>query len=62
MKRSMIQRRQDAERERLELCKAALRRVAQRARLAPDFGKAIEEAERGFEGLVGAIPRPGIRR
>lgn len=50
MKRSMIQRRQDAERERIELCNAALRRVVRRARLAPDFSKAIEEAEHGFAG------------
>jgi hypothetical protein len=52
MKRSMIQRRQDAERERIELCDAALRRVVRRARLAPDFTKAIDEAQRGFEGVV----------
>lgn len=57
MKRSMIQRRQDAERERIELCNAALRRVARRARLTPDFGKAIEEAERGFEGVVVRDPQ-----
>jgi hypothetical protein len=41
MARSMIQRRQDT-----------LRRVARRPRLTPDFGKAIEEAERGFSGEV----------
>jgi len=52
MKRSMIQRRQDAERERIELCHAALRRVVRRARLTPDFTKAIDEAERGFSGEV----------
>ena len=52
MKRSMIQRRQDAERERLELCDAALRRVMRRPRPTPDFGKALNEAERGFSGEV----------
>lgn len=57
MKRSMIQRRQDAERERIELCNAALRRVVRRARLAPDFGKAIEEAESGFAGEVERDPQ-----
>lgn len=57
MKRSMIQRRQDAERERIELCNAALRRVARRVRLAPDFSKAIEEAERGFSAEVVRDPR-----
>ena len=52
MARSMIQRRQDAERERIEIYDATLRRVARRPRLTPDFGKAIEEAERGFSGEV----------
>lgn len=57
MKRSMIQRRQDAERERIERCDAALRRVVRRARPAPDFGQAIEEAERGFSGEVERDPQ-----
>ncbi|WP_295638822.1 PcfJ domain-containing protein [uncultured Methylibium sp.] len=57
MKRSMIQRRQDAERERLERCDAALRRSVRGARPTPDFGKAIEEAERGFSGEVERDPR-----
>lgn len=57
MKRSMIQRRQDAERERIELCDAALRRVVRGARSAPDFRKAIEEAERGFSGEVVRDPQ-----
>jgi len=57
MKRSMIQRRQDAERERIELCDAALRRVVRRTRLAPDFSKAIDEAERGFTGEVVRDPQ-----
>ncbi|MBX3607672.1 MAG: PcfJ domain-containing protein [Piscinibacter sp.] len=57
MKRSMIQRRQDAERERIELCDAALRRVVRRARPVPDFSQAIEEAERGFSGEVMRDPQ-----
>ncbi len=57
MKRSTIQRRQDAERERIELCDAALRRVVRRARPAPDFSKAIEEVERGFSGEVERDPQ-----
>jgi len=57
MARSTIQRRQDAERERIQICDAALRRVARRPRLAPDFSKAIEEAERGFSGEVVRDPR-----
>jgi len=57
MKRSMIQRRQDAERERIERCDAALRRVMHRARPTPDFSRAIEEAERGFEGVVVRDPQ-----
>ena len=57
MKRSTIQRRQDAERERIELCDAALRRVVRRARSAPDFRKAIEDAEQGFCGEVVRDPQ-----
>jgi hypothetical protein len=48
MARSMIQRRQEAERERIEIYDATLRRVARRRRSIPDFRNAIEEAERGF--------------
>jgi hypothetical protein len=60
MKGSMIQRRQDAERTRIELCNAALRRVARRARPTPDFSKAIEEAGRGFSCEV--VRDPGSWR
>jgi len=52
MKRSMIQRRQDAERERLERYDATLRRVVRPARPRPDFLKALEEAEAGFSGVT----------
>lgn len=53
----MIQRRQDAERERIEIYEATLRRVARRPRLAPDFAKAIDEAVRGFAGEVVRDPQ-----
>jgi hypothetical protein len=52
MARSTIQRRLDAERERIEVYDATLRRVVRRPRPIPDFRKAIEEAERGFAGEV----------
>ncbi len=52
MARSLIQRRQDAERERIETYDATLRRVARRPRSTPDFGRAIEEAARGFAGAA----------
>ena len=49
MARSLIQRRQKAARARVEAYEASLRRVSQPARPAPNFHKAIDEAERGFE-------------
>jgi hypothetical protein len=52
MARSLIQRRQEAERARVEAYEASLRLVSQRARPAPDFQKAIEEAKRGFEAEI----------
>jgi PcfJ-like protein len=52
MARSLMQRRQEAERARVEAYDASLRRVSQRARPAPDFHKAIDEAKRGFEAHV----------
>ena len=57
MKRSTIQRRQDAERERIELCDAVLRRAVRGARSTPDFRRAIEEAEHGFSGEVVRDPQ-----
>lgn len=53
----MIQRRRDAERERIEIYEATLRRVARRPRLAPDFAKAIDEAACGFSGEVVRDPQ-----
>lgn len=52
MARSLIQRRQEAERARIEAYEVSLRRVSQRARPAPDFDRAIEEAKRGFAADV----------
>lgn len=57
MARSTIQRRQDAERERNEIYDATLGRVARQRRLAPDFRRAIEEAERGFAGVAVRDPQ-----
>ena len=48
MKRSAIQLRQDAERERIKIYEATLRRVARQPRPSPDFYKAIKEAGHGF--------------
>jgi hypothetical protein len=48
MARSNIQRRQEAERQRIESFDATLRRVVRQPRSTPDFRRAIEEAERGF--------------
>ncbi|MEQ8295285.1 MAG: PcfJ domain-containing protein [Nitratireductor sp.] len=50
MARSMIQRRQEAARERTEAYDATLKRVARAARPAPDFNKALAEARGGFVG------------
>jgi hypothetical protein len=52
MARSLIQRRQEAERARVEAYEASLRRVSRRARPAPSFQKAIDEAKRGFEANI----------
>ncbi|CAN1724238.1 PcfJ-like protein [Hyphomicrobium sp. 1Nfss2.1] len=52
MARSLIQRRQEAERARVEAFEASLRRVSQRARPAPDFQQAIDAVKRGFETAI----------
>jgi hypothetical protein len=49
MAHSLIQRRQEAERARVEAYEFSLRRVSQRTRPPPDFLTAIDEAKRGFE-------------
>lgn len=50
MARSMIKRRQEAARERIDAYQATLRRVSATARPAPDFDNAIREALTGFGG------------
>jgi hypothetical protein len=60
MARSSIERRQEAERARVEAYQASLRRVSQQARPAPDFHTAIHEAEHGFEAHV--LRDPGAWR
>jgi hypothetical protein len=52
MAKSSIQRRQEAERARVEAYETSLRRVSQQARPAPNFQMAIDEAKRGFEGRI----------
>ncbi|MFD1982779.1 PcfJ domain-containing protein [Mesorhizobium newzealandense] len=63
MAKSMIQRRQDAERERIEAYRASLRRVSAMPRPAPDFERAVEEAHRGFGMAVrdGKLWRPKLK-
>ena len=57
MARSMIQRRQDAERERTEAFDTTLRRMVRRPRPTPDFHQALQEAERGFAAEVVRDPQ-----
>ncbi|MBH5401907.1 PcfJ domain-containing protein [Bradyrhizobium sp. CNPSo 4010] len=52
MAQSLIQRRQEAERARVEAYELSLRHVSQRTRPPPDFQNAIKEARRGFEADV----------
>jgi hypothetical protein len=52
MAHSLIQRRQEAERARVEAYRLSLRQVSQRTRPPPDFQTAIDEAGRGFEADV----------
>jgi hypothetical protein len=52
MARSLIQRRQDAARERTQAYEATLRRVSAVQRPAPDFEKALHEAKTGFGDLT----------
>jgi len=53
----MIQRRQDAERERTATYDATLRRVVRQPRPTPNLRKALEDAERGFVGVVVRDPQ-----
>ena len=64
MAKSMIQRRQDAERERIEAYAATLRRVSHAPRPAPDFERALDEARRSFAGMAirdGRLWRPKLK-
>jgi hypothetical protein len=57
MKRSAIQLRQAAERQRIEIYESTLRRATRQPRCSPDFDKAIKEAEAGFAGEVVRDPQ-----
>ena len=57
MKRSAIQRRLEAERERIEIYEDTLRRVTRQPRTLPDFHKAIQEAGHGFAGEIVRDPQ-----
>ncbi|RUX42460.1 MAG: hypothetical protein EOS58_21800 [Mesorhizobium sp.] len=64
MAKSMIQLRQDAERQRIEAYQVTLRRVTAVPRPAPNFERAIEEACRGFARRAirdGALWRPKLK-
>jgi hypothetical protein len=52
MARSLIKRRQEAERTRAEAYEASLRQTTRQPRQAPNFQRAIDEAIRGFENDV----------
>ncbi|WP_063682355.1 PcfJ domain-containing protein [Bradyrhizobium stylosanthis] len=52
MAQSLIQRRREAERARVEAYEISLRHVSQRTRPPPDFETAIYEARRGFEADI----------
>lgn len=52
MSRSMIKRRQEAERQRLAAYDATLKRVRRNPRPAPDIDNALAEAIRGFETAI----------
>jgi hypothetical protein len=52
MARSKIRRRQEAERQRIEVLEATLRRVNSASRPPPDFEQALKEAKKGFEGEI----------
>lgn len=64
MVRSMIQLRQDAERQRIEAYQASLQRVSAAPRPAPDFERALDEVRRGYAGVAirdGALWRPKLK-
>ena len=64
MARSMIRRRQEAERQRNNAYEITLRRVFAVARPAPDFERALDEARAGLAGYAirdGALWRPKLK-
>ncbi len=64
MARSMIQLRQDAERQRIEAYQASLQRVSAAPRPAPDFERALDEVRRQFASMAirdGALWRPKLK-
>ncbi|MBZ9858187.1 MULTISPECIES: PcfJ domain-containing protein [unclassified Mesorhizobium] len=64
MARSMLQRRQDAERERIEAYDARLRQVFAATRPVPDFERALDDARSGFAGVAirdGALWCPKLK-
>lgn len=64
MARSMIQLRQDAERQRIEAYQASLQRVSAAPRPAPDFERALDEVRRGYAGVAirdGGLWRPKLK-
>jgi hypothetical protein len=64
MARSMIRRRQEAERQQNNAYAATLRRVFAVARPAPDFERALDEARAGLAGYAirdGALWRPKLK-
>ncbi len=64
MARSMIQLRQDAERQRIEAYQASLQRVSAAPRPAPDFERALDEVRRGYAGVAirdGKLWRPKLK-
>ena len=64
MAKSMIKRRQEAERQRNAAYEATLRHVFSVARPAPDFERALDEARAGLPGYAirdGALWRPKLK-
>jgi hypothetical protein len=52
MAKSMIRRRQEAERQRIDVFEASLKRVSRTARQPPDFQRALDEAAKGLGGVA----------
>ncbi|MCG7507471.1 PcfJ domain-containing protein [Mesorhizobium retamae] len=64
MAKSMIKRRCEAERERIDRYEATLRRAQRAPRPAPDFARALRESAHGFAGILARDPeawRPKLK-